>query len=118
MGGIKLTGEGKKFCEKTVLEAYYDPEKRKEIIKIAKVLEIDLEALKDSFLKKTLGITKPKRIKMLQVTKCRECIHCNSITRTDDQHDCYITPGRKVISNSNLDIIPDWCLLPDAPELE
>lgn len=115
--GIRLTEEGRKFTEETVLEAYYNPETREEIIKIAKVLGIDLESLKDSILKRSFN-PPLKNAKMILITKCRECRHCNYITRTDGQHDCYITPDKKVISNSNLDIIPDWCPLPDAPESE
>ncbi len=56
MGGIRLTEKGQKFCEENVLKAYYNLETREEMIKIAKFLEIDLEALKDSFLKKNLSI--------------------------------------------------------------
>lgn len=54
MGGIILTEEGREFCEKLVLEAYCNPETREEIKKIAECLGLDLEGLKDCFIKKKL----------------------------------------------------------------
>ncbi len=116
MGGIKFTKEGLKFCEEKVLKAYYNLETREEMIKIAKVLEIDLEKLKDSFLKETLGIKKPKRVKMIFIKRCGECMY-RGIRQEDIRNGCFKdSEGLKgnIKPILDIDIIPNWCPLLDA----
>ncbi len=40
--GIKFTKKGWQFFEEEILKTYYNPEKREDIVKIAKVLNINL----------------------------------------------------------------------------
>jgi len=56
---ITFTKKGLDHCREVFLKAYYHPEKREEIIKIAKVLEIDIEEIKNSFIKKALNLEEP-----------------------------------------------------------
>ncbi len=118
--GIKLNQKGLKFVQEKVLKAYYNPETREEIAKIAKVLEIDLEALKDSVLKRIFN-PPSKKAKMKLITKCEDCGYCVSIILADAGHACFYLEGERKIDGKHIydtKTIPDWCPLPDALEIE
>ncbi len=76
MGGIVLTKKGREFCEKMVLEAYCNPDTREEVEEMAKCLGLDLEKIKDSFVKGALDVEKAAAVMILCEANGCKCTIC------------------------------------------